>query len=93
MIRQAYRYRFKDEADRREAEDTLMLALLAAEGLFGRCRLVMDADFAIDEFIDVHDPLLYYMVAAWSEDFSGQIVEYGTLPQQNRAFFTRNDAS
>ena len=43
-------------------------------------------------FVDVHDSLLYYMVCAWAEDFSGQIVEYGTLPQQNRSFFTRNDS-
>ncbi|MCL2701948.1 MAG: phage terminase large subunit family protein [Phycisphaerae bacterium] len=44
-------------------------------------------------FVDVHDSLLYFMVCAWAEDFSGQIVEYGTFPQQNRSFFTRNDAS
>jgi len=44
-------------------------------------------------FVDVHDPLLYYMVCAWAEDFSGQIVDYGTLPRQNRPFFTRSDAS
>jgi hypothetical protein len=36
-------------------------------------------------FIDIHDQLLYYMVCAWAEDFGGQIVEYGTLPQQNRS--------
>jgi hypothetical protein len=44
-------------------------------------------------FVDVHDPLLYYMVCAWAEDFSGQVVEYGTLPGQNRSFFTRADVS
>lgn len=44
-------------------------------------------------FIDVHDRLLYYMVCAWGEDFSGQIVEYGTFPQQNRAHFTLSDIS
>lgn len=51
MIRQAYRYRFREEADRREAEDTLRLALLAAEGLFGVCRVRMDASWATDESI------------------------------------------
>jgi len=44
-------------------------------------------------FIDIHDPLLYYMVCGWAEDFSGHVVEYGTLPKQNRSFFTKNDAS
>ena len=43
-------------------------------------------------FIDIHDRLLYYMVCAWTEDFSGQIVEYGTLPKQNRSFFTKDNA-
>lgn len=44
-------------------------------------------------FVDIHDTLLYYLVAAWAEDFGGQIVEYGMLPQQNRAFFTKADVS
>src|SRR5208283_3454445 len=29
----------------------------------------------------------------WAEDFGGQVVEYGTLPQQNRSFFTKADIS
>lgn len=52
MIRQAYRYRFRDQANLREAEDTLLLAMLAAEGLFGRCRLRMDVAWVIDESIN-----------------------------------------
>lgn len=52
MIRQAYRYRFRDQASLHEAEETLLLALLAAEGLFGRCRLRMDVAWAMDESIN-----------------------------------------
>jgi hypothetical protein len=52
MIRQAYRYRFKDRTTLREAEDTLLLAMLAAEGLFGRCRVRMDSAWAVDRSIN-----------------------------------------
>jgi len=53
MSRIGYRYHFAKDTDRREAEDTLLLALLAAEGLFGRCRVRMDSAWAVDESINV----------------------------------------
>ena len=53
MIRQAYSYKFKDTVDLEEAQDTLRLATLAAEGLFGRTRVHMDAAWATDETINV----------------------------------------
>jgi len=53
MSRIGYRYHFAKDTDRREAEDTLMLTLLAADGLFGRCRVRMDAAWAVDESINV----------------------------------------
>jgi len=42
--------------------------------------------------IDVHQKVLFYLVAAWSEDFSGHIVDYGTWPDQRRALFSLADA-
>ena len=53
MFEQAYRYRFADRVDLREAGDTLLLAVLAAEGLFGAAQVRMDAAFATDETIRV----------------------------------------
>ena len=53
MFEQAYRYRFADRVDLREAGDTLLLAVLAADGLFGAARVRMDAAFATDESINV----------------------------------------
>lgn len=47
-----YRFRFARDVDLREAKDTLLLALLAAEGLFGRSRVQMDAAWAADESIN-----------------------------------------
>jgi hypothetical protein len=33
-------------------------------------------------FIDVHDRLLYWMVAAWEDDFTGHVVDYGAYPDR-----------
>ena len=43
-------------------------------------------------FIDVQGKLLYYVVAAWSDDLAGDVVEYGTYPDQKRGHFTARDA-
>jgi hypothetical protein len=42
-------------------------------------------------FIDVHDDLLYYVVTAWADDFTGFVIDYGTFPKQNRRYFFKND--
>lgn len=44
-------------------------------------------------FIDVQGKLLYYAVAAFEEDFTGYILDYGTYPGQRRQYFTLRDAS
>lgn len=49
MLREAYRYRFSAEVDLHEAEDTLLLAILAVEGLYGQARVRMDAAYSVDE--------------------------------------------
>lgn len=41
--------------------------------------------------IDVHGDILYYTVVAWSDSFTGRIVDYGTFPEQKRAYFQKND--
>lgn len=46
----------------------------------------------ITAFIDVQQKLLYYAVAAWGEDFSGCLIDYGTYPDQGASYFTHNDA-
>lgn len=42
-------------------------------------------------FIDVGASVLWWMVCGWSEEFSGQIIDYGAWPEQNsRVFLSRN---
>ena len=44
-------------------------------------------------FIDVHQDLLYWMVCAWEDDFTGSVIEYGAYPDPQRPYFTLRDAS
>ena len=47
----------------------------------------------VTAFIDVHDSLLFYAVVAWSTDFTGWLIEYGTWPEQHRRYFTLRKAA
>lgn len=47
----------------------------------------------VTAFIDVHDALLFWCVTAWSADFSGFILDYGTYPRQGRRIFTLRKAA
>jgi hypothetical protein len=43
-------------------------------------------------FVDVGGGVLYYVVCGWNEGFGGAVVDYGTCPKQNRAYFAAVDA-
>lgn len=53
MNRIGYRYCFAGNINLNEAKGTLLLAVLAAEGLFGRTRVRMDLAWGSDEIIKV----------------------------------------
>src|SRR5262249_25543199 len=42
-------------------------------------------------FVDVQQRALFYLVAAWQEDFTGYVIDYGTEPDQKAAYFTARD--
>ena len=44
-------------------------------------------------FIDVQKTLLFYVVCAWSDDFSGEVIDYGAWPDQRRRYFYLSDAN
>lgn len=46
----------------------------------------------ITMFIDVQANLLFFVVAAWEDDFTGYVIDYGTFPDQRRPYFTLRDA-
>ncbi len=43
-------------------------------------------------FIDVQQKLLFYVVAAWEDDFTGYVIDYGCYPDQQRPYFTLREA-
>ncbi len=45
----------------------------------------------ITAFIDVQANLLFFVVAAWEDDFTGYVLDYGAFPDQKRAYFTLRD--
>ncbi|MDO5764464.1 MAG: phage terminase large subunit family protein, partial [Elusimicrobiales bacterium] len=45
----------------------------------------------ITAFVDVHGDLLYFAVVAFKDDFTGYVIDYGTFPEQRRAYFSKND--
>ena len=45
----------------------------------------------ITMFIDVQQRALFWLVAAWEEDFTGYVLDHGTWPEQHRAYFTLRD--
>lgn len=47
----------------------------------------------LSAFIDVQGSLLYWLVAAWQDDFTGYVVDYGAWPDQQRRYFTLRDAA
>jgi hypothetical protein len=49
MAKDLYRYRFTHSVSLRDVEETLFLAVLAAESLNGQSRVRMDAAYCMDE--------------------------------------------
>lgn len=75
------------------AEDDLLTAdQIAAK--FNRMarRLVPIGCNHLTMFVDVQANLLFFVVAAWEDDFTGYVIDYGTFPDQRRPYFTLRDA-
>ena len=43
-------------------------------------------------FVDIQKSLLYWCVCAWSDDFTGAVIDYGAYPDQKRIRFTLGEA-
>jgi hypothetical protein len=52
-----------------------------------RGHIPVDAQ-TLTAFVDVQGKALYWMVCAWASNFTGYIVDYGVLPEQDRRHFT-----
>ena len=75
-----------------DGEDMLTPDQIAAKiNRHARGRVPVGANY-LTMFIDVQQRLLFYVVAAWENNFTGYVIDYGAYPDQRRAFFTLRDA-
>ncbi|MEM7630349.1 MAG: terminase gpA endonuclease subunit, partial [Planctomycetota bacterium] len=79
-----------------EADDDLLTADQIASKLSGQKRGEVPIGCShLTMFVDVQGKALFWMVAAWEDDFTGYVVDYGTEPEQGpgqqSAYFTLRD--
>jgi len=76
------------------ADDDLLTADQIAAKTHGLDRAVIPLGCNhLTVFIDVQQKLLFFVVCAWEDDFTGYVVDYGTYPDQRRPYFTLRDAT
>jgi hypothetical protein len=88
---------FASECQNRPLEAEQASELLTAEEIARRCNGVARGTVPrgarlLTLFIDVHDKLLYWALAAWADNFTGYVVDYGSYPDQRRTYWTKRDA-
>ncbi|MBN2474853.1 MAG: phage terminase large subunit family protein, partial [Pirellulales bacterium] len=79
------------------AENTIEEEDLSADQIAGKINRLGRGEVpmgcnCLTMFVDVQQTLLYYVVTAWEDDFTGYIITYGAHPDQNRPYFTLRDA-
>lgn len=58
-----------------------------------KMRKIPIASDKLTMFIDVQKALLFYVVVAWTDDFTGAVIDYGTWPDQQRRMYSLSDAN
>jgi len=72
-----------------EPDDELLTAEQIASKTIGMSRGEVPTDSShLTMFIDVQGKALYWLIAAWADDFTGCIIDYGTEPDQKQQYFT-----
>jgi hypothetical protein len=77
-----------------QALDDLLSANQIAGKLNGQARAEIPIGCTrLTMFVDVQGKALFYLVAAWEDDFTGYVIDYGTEPDQKMAggYFTLRD--
>jgi len=90
----AFASEYQNEPLPDEAEDVTMLTadeIAAKIGGLARGLVPLEAT-RLTAFIDVQQELLYWLLVAWADDFTGWVVDYGTWPEQPIRYFTLTDA-
>lgn len=95
MGNEAFSAEYQNEpAAKQETEGAMLSPHDVTERFNGRKRgEVPLACTKLTGFIDVHKKVLYWCVTAWQEDFTGFVIDYGTLLDQGRSYFTLANAA
>jgi hypothetical protein len=73
-------------------ENELTVEVIAGKFNRMQCRALPIATNHLTMFVDVQANLLFYLVAAWEDNFTGYVVDYGAYPDQKRPYFSLRDA-
>lgn len=76
------------------ADDSLLTVdeICAKINGLARRRVPLKCD-RLTMFVDVQKALLFYVVIAWAEDFTGAVIDYGSWPDQHRHEYSLADAN
>ncbi len=76
------------------SEESIMTADAIAAKLNGIDKGVVPLECTkLTMFIDIQKKCLFYTVCAWSDDFNGAVIDYGTFPEQRSRRFTLDTAN
>jgi len=101
-IQHAMNLRYRDEAaffaeyQNEPIVEEIGEEMLTAEQIAGKLNGYRGGEIPIScnhltMFIDVQQKVLFWMLCAWEENFTGYIVDYGAWPEQRRPYFTLRD--
>ena len=104
-LQHAMNLKFQDEAafmseyqNDQLPDDTADDSLLSVDEIcakingLARRRVPLKCD-RLTMFVDVQKALLFYVVIAWAEDFTGAVIDYGSWPDQHRHEYSLADAN
>lgn len=65
--------------------------VMARVNRYARARVPISCNH-ITAMIDISATILWYVVAAWNDDFTGFVIDYGAFPDQKTPYFTLRNA-
>lgn len=84
---------YQNEPMREQVSDDVLIPQAVSEKFNGRPRRTVPVKCnRLTGFVDVHDRLLYWVVCAWEDDFTGYVIDYATFPAQERPWFAMRTA-
>jgi hypothetical protein len=88
----AFYAEYQNEPKVEDLGEEMMTADQICEKTNGYPRCVMPLHSQhLTMFIDVHQHVLFWMLTAWEQNFTGSIIDYGTFPDQQRDYFMLRD--